>query len=89
MGAANRDEEVFDRPNQLDLTRPRESNPHLTFGYGLHFCLASQLARLELRIVIGTLLRRLPCLQLAKPAEELQFGRGGLMRLLTELPVTW
>lgn len=87
MSAANRDEDVFDRPNELDLTR--ESKPHATFGFGIHFCPAAQLARLELQIVVETLLRRLPGLRFAKPAEELTFGNGGMLRFLTDLPVTW
>ncbi|MDQ1536117.1 MAG: hypothetical protein QOE58_510 [Actinomycetota bacterium] len=87
MSAANRDEDVFDRPNELDLTR--EPKPHATFGFGVHFCPAAQLARLELQIVIETLLRRVPGLRFAKPAEELKFGNGGILRFLTDLPVTW
>jgi cytochrome P450 len=87
MGAANRDETIFDRPDELDLTR--QPKPHLTFGHGVHFCIAAQLGRMELKIVVETLLRRLPSIRLAKPVEELQFADGGLLRFLTELPVAW
>ena len=44
--SANRDEEVFDRPDEFDLTR--QPNPHLAFGVGTHFCLGAPLARREL-----------------------------------------
>ena len=60
--SANRDEEVFDRPEELDLAR--EPNPHLAFGFGPHFCLGASLARLELRVMFRELLTRLPDLEL-------------------------
>ncbi len=56
--AANRDEALFDQPDQLDLTR--ESNPHLAFGIGQHFCLGSNLARAEVKLVFQELLSRVP-----------------------------
>jgi cholest-4-en-3-one 26-monooxygenase len=61
--SANRDEAVFDRADELDLTR--EPNPHLAFGFGPHFCLGASLARLELRVMFRELLTRLPDLELA------------------------
>jgi cholest-4-en-3-one 26-monooxygenase len=64
--AANRDEEVFDRPERLDVRR--EPNPHLAFGFGPHFCLGASLARLELRVMFSELLRRLPDIELATDA---------------------
>ena len=54
--SANRDERVFDEPNRLDVTR--QPNPHVGFGLGTHFCLGASLARLELRIMLETLLER-------------------------------
>ena len=61
--AANRDPSVFENPETLDLTR--EPNPHLAFGFGPHFCLGAPLARLELNVMFGELLRRLPDIELA------------------------
>jgi cytochrome P450 family 142 subfamily A polypeptide 1 len=65
--AANRDPSVFENPETLDLTR--EPNPHLAFGFGPHFCLGAPLARLELNVMFGELLRRLPDIELADSAQ--------------------
>jgi cytochrome P450 family 142 subfamily A polypeptide 1 len=64
--AANRDETVFDRPETFDAAR--EPNPHLAFGFGAHFCLGNQLARLELRVMFEQLFARLPDLALVTSA---------------------
>lgn len=55
--AANRDEDVWDRPDELDVTRTPDPN-HLAFGFAEHFCLGASLARREARIVITQLLAR-------------------------------
>ena len=55
---ANRDERVFERPDELDLTR--NPNPHLGFGIGPHFCLGANLARMEIKTVFQELFDRLP-----------------------------
>ncbi len=57
-GSANRDPEFFDRPELFDVGRT--PNDHLAFGFGAHFCLGAQLARLELRVMFAELFRRLP-----------------------------
>jgi cytochrome P450 family 144 len=56
-GAANRDPEHFEAPNEFRLDRT-SAKDHLTFGKGVHFCVGAALARLEARIVLGTLLER-------------------------------
>ncbi len=61
--SANRDEEVFEQADRFDITR--SPNPHVAFGFGAHFCLGNQLARLELRVMFEQLLARLPDLTLA------------------------
>ena len=64
--SANRDESVFDAPDELRIDR--SPNPHLAFGAGPHFCLGANLARLEVRTVFETLFRRFHDLRLAEGA---------------------
>lgn len=88
IGAANRDAEVFAQPDLLDVQRA--DNPHIAFGYGVHHCLGAQLARMELQVAIGTLLRKLPSLpKLAVPAEWLTVRTGLTGRSLVTLPIQW
>ncbi|HAP77454.1 MAG TPA: cytochrome P450 [Acidimicrobiaceae bacterium] len=67
FAAANRDPDVFDRPNEVILDR--EQNRHLAFGAGIHRCAGSNLARMELRVAIEEWLRRIPEFRLADGAE--------------------
>ncbi|MEV4479616.1 cytochrome P450 [Micromonospora coxensis] len=87
LHSANRDEQVFTDPDRLDLAR--EANPHLGFGHGVHHCIGAQLARMELQVVLETLLRRTPGLRLAVPVSELTWKSGLLVRGLTAMPVQW
>lgn len=85
--AGNRDASVFEDPGRFDITRnPRQ---HLAFGYGVHQCLGQPLARLELRLALGTLLRRMPGLRLAEPFERLEFQHGMAIYGVERLPVLW
>ncbi|MEW2031117.1 cytochrome P450 [Streptomyces roseifaciens] len=86
--AANRDELVYDRPDDLDLER-QDAPAHLTFGHGTHHCLGAPLARMELQVAIGTLLTRFPDLRLAVPAEEVRWNTGSIWRFPLALPVAW
>jgi cytochrome P450 len=87
INAANRDESVFPDGACFDISR--RPNPHLAFGHGAHHCLGAALARLELRIVFGTLLRRFPRLAIAAAPEDLRWRGGHVTIGLDELPVTW
>jgi cytochrome P450 len=59
LGSANRDEQVFNRPDEYDIFRGREELARLlSFGGGRHFCLGANLARLEARIALAALVRR-------------------------------
>jgi cytochrome P450 len=62
--SANRDDEVFEDPFRLDVTRANASS-HLAFGFGRHFCLGAHLARMEIRSIFRELLSRLDQLELA------------------------
>ena len=61
--SANFDESTFGDPENFRIDRA--PNSHLAFGFGTHFCLGNQLARLELTTMLRTILRRLPDLRLA------------------------
>jgi len=83
--SANRDESVFERPDDLDLGR--EPNRHLTFAFGKHFCLGNQLARLEGQIAIGELVRRFPAMRLAVPRDDLRYKPVQALRGFRSLPL--
>ena len=85
LGAANRDPAQFADPDRLDVSRA--DNKHVAFGLGPHFCLGAPLARLEGRIVLQTLLRRLPGLRLA--GAEPEYRDNFNLRGLKALSVTW
>jgi cytochrome P450 len=72
IGAANRDPAVFERPNQLNLSR--NPNKHLAFGFGIHQCAGLQLARLEGRIAVQGFLTRFPRYRLT--ASPVRGGRA-------------
>lgn len=65
--SANFDEEVFDEPAVFDVSR--DSNPHVAFGFGSHFCLGNQLARIEGRLMFERLLARIPDMELVTDAQ--------------------
>jgi cytochrome P450 len=88
LGAANRDPARFPAPDTLDLRR--RAAGHLAFGHGPHQCLGQQLARVEMRVALPTLLRRFPGLRLAVPAGEVPLRDGAAdIYGVRRLPVTW
>ncbi|ORT60107.1 cytochrome P450 [Streptomyces sp. CB03238] len=85
--AANRDPRVFRDPHVLDPDRPVQ--PHMTFGWGGHHCVAAPLALAELRVAVGALLARFPGLRLAVPAREVAWDTATIRRFPLRLPVRW
>jgi cytochrome P450 len=83
LAGANRDPAVFPEPDRFDVART--PNPHLAFGHGLHFCLGANLARLETRIAVSSLLRRFPKMTLA--ADRLRWGGTIIGRGVTAVPL--
>ena len=83
LGAANRDPEVFDHPDRLDVVR--SPVPHLSFGSGIHHCLGAPLARLQGRIVLEMLLARFRSMSLL--GDRPRFRRSIIFRSLESLPL--
>lgn len=78
--SANRDEEVFDAADEFRVER--QPNPHVGFGIGEHFCLGANLARLELRVIVGQLVKRLVAVELGGPFERMRSSfLGGVKRM--------
>jgi cytochrome P450 family 142 subfamily A polypeptide 1 len=78
--SANRDESVFGEPYVFDIAR--DPNPHVSFGFGTHFCLGASLARLELRTLFSRLARRITNLRvLAEPDIEPNIFVGAVRSL--------
>ena len=82
IAAANRDPEVFDRPDDLDVSR--RPNPHLSFGSGIHTCAGAAIARLEARVAIERIFARFPKLALAG---EPQWAPRARFRVLSAAPM--
>ncbi|HET9379836.1 MAG TPA: cytochrome P450 [Streptomyces sp.] len=87
VSEANRDPRHYDRPAEFDITRRRLT--HLSFGHGIHQCIGQQLSRAEMTVGLGELLRRLPGLRLAVPAEEVPLRDMMAIYGVHSLPVTW
>jgi cytochrome P450 len=88
ISTVNRDPEVFDDPDTLDITR-KTATQHMTFSHGLHLCLGQELARLEMRIAYTSLFTRFPGLRLAVEPDEIPLRTGMAVHGVQRLPVTW
>ncbi|WP_395823076.1 cytochrome P450 [Archangium minus] len=84
VGSANRDERVFEQPDRF-LPGREKGNQHLTFGYGIHFCLGAQLARMEARMALEALVSRVSSIRLRSP--EVQWLPGYTIHGPAVLPV--
>jgi cytochrome P450 len=83
LAAANRDPDVFEAPEVLDIER--DPNPHLTFGTGVHMCLGAGLARAEIEASLRTLLARYPDMRLAN--QDVSWEGGLIIRGLRRLEI--
>jgi len=86
IAAANRDPRAFTDPDVLDIRR-EGPNPHITFGYGPHFCLGNALARMESEIFFSTMAARFPDMELAVDPSELEWYGNAMFRTVRRLPI--
>jgi len=84
--SANRDERVFPDGDRFDVTR--DPNPHISFGFGSHFCLGAALARLELTVMFEELVKRLDDWAFADDVGPRRLPNA-FVRGITELPITF
>jgi cytochrome P450 len=83
--AANRDPKVFENPDEVILDRAK--NPHIAFGVGIHRCAGSNLARMEMKVAIEELLKRIPDFKLEDPS--VVTWAGGQVRGPRMMPIVW
>ena len=83
IGAANRDPDVFQHPNQLNILR--HPNEHLGFGHGIHFCIGAPLARLEAKLAFPAIVRRFPDMKLV--TDQIQYKPAMGIRSIETLQI--
>lgn len=84
IGSANRDEKIFDRPEIFDIAR--KINPHIAFGFGVHYCIGANLARLEAQIALQTLLEKTSRIERTDD-ELLPLHESPVFRAASRIPV--
>ena len=84
--SANRDEDVFEEPNRFRVDRT--PNEHLALGFGPHYCLGANLAKMEIKVTLERILARLPNLRLA-PGSDPVFTPSALIDGIESMPVEW
>jgi cytochrome P450 len=87
LNSANRDEDIFDEADALELARGN-ARRHVAFGYGIHQCLGQPLARMELQVVLPAVFRRLPNLRI-EPGREVTFKDTSAAYGADFMPVIW
>jgi cytochrome P450 family 142 subfamily A polypeptide 1 len=85
--SANRDEDVFEDPDEFRVDR--DPNPHLGFGIGTHYCLGANLARAEIKVVFEELFARLGDIRVDDPDAPLDRGDSSLVLALKHLPAVF
>lgn len=85
--AANRDPEVFQKPDEFNIHRT-DARKHLAFGFGIHQCIGQTLARAELRCIFPKLFQKFPNLKMDIEFNELRF-RNSLVYGIEKLPISW
>lgn len=86
-GSANRDEDQFPEGERLDINRDN-ARTHLSFGYGIHYCLGFQLAKIEAQVLLRQLSERFPSLRLA-PGFQRDYNRNITFRVPKSVMVEW
>lgn len=88
MGSANRDDAIFENPDSFDITRTN-AREHLSFGFGIHYCLGNMLAKLQAKVALQEALRLAPNLKLSDDADTIPFRENISFRVPETVPVTW
>jgi cytochrome P450 len=90
MGSANRDETRFENAEEFDIARSN-AREHLSFGFGIHYCLGNMLAKLQAKICLEEATRLAPSLALADGTDgsQIDFRENLSFRVPTTVPVTW
>lgn len=87
LGSGNRDPDMFDNPEDFDPAR-KNAKRHLGLGHGAHFCMGAPLARMEMKVILEELVRRLPHMHL-KPDQAFKYIPTLTFRGVQNLDVTW
>jgi cytochrome P450 len=87
MGSANRDESKFEDPEVFDIARPN-AREHLSFGFGIHYCLGNMLAKLQAKIALEEATAKIPHLRVDDP-ESIEFRENLSFRVPLAVPVSW
>jgi len=85
MGAGNRDADVFENAETFDIQRKNARN-HLSFGYGIHFCIGFQLAKMEFGIMLRELTARFPNMTM-KPDQHIEYLQNISFRVPNQVMV--
>ena len=88
FAVVNRDDSVWPDADKIDFHREKPV-PHFSFTAGAHTCAGQHLARLQIKLTLEALIKRFPNLQLAIPAEEVEFDNASFMRSVKSLPLKW